>query len=191
MSYTFSRRDFMKYSALTAVAVAGSSMFTGCSSGNPNQPSGKPGQTLTFGGSTGGFLGIGATHDSYLLKNDVSFTAPDTLVCNFEIIPVAEGSNSTAEYYQIVYSKGNVVKGINYNSDGVNFTAEGGLSGLPVNKKNEVKLTITGLPMETLAAADYVGIRYYPRKTALGSTNDAYSDVYATWDITSVIKAAQ
>ena len=31
MSYTFSRRDFMKYTALTAVAIAGSGMLTGCS----------------------------------------------------------------------------------------------------------------------------------------------------------------
>ena len=36
MSYTFSRRDFMKYTALTAVAIAGSGMLTGCS--NPNRP---------------------------------------------------------------------------------------------------------------------------------------------------------
>ena len=28
MSYTFSRRDFMKYTALTAVAIAGSGMLT-------------------------------------------------------------------------------------------------------------------------------------------------------------------
>ena len=27
MSYTFSRRDFMKYTALTAVAIAGSGML--------------------------------------------------------------------------------------------------------------------------------------------------------------------
>ena len=41
MSYTFSRRDFMKYSAVAAVAVAGSSMFTGCGSiSNPNRPFG-------------------------------------------------------------------------------------------------------------------------------------------------------
>lgn len=30
MSYTFSRRDFLKYSALTAVAVAGAGLLTGC-----------------------------------------------------------------------------------------------------------------------------------------------------------------
>lgn len=63
MSYTFSRRDFMKYSAVAAVAVAGSSMFTGCGS-NPNRPSavynnGEDSQ-LTFSGTSGGFLALAA-----------------------------------------------------------------------------------------------------------------------------------
>ena len=37
MSYTFSRRSFLKYTALTAVAVAGSSLLTGCSGYAPVQ----------------------------------------------------------------------------------------------------------------------------------------------------------
>ena len=48
MSYTFSRRDFMKYTALTAVAIAGSGMLPGCS--NPNRPTGTVGSKL-FPGS--------------------------------------------------------------------------------------------------------------------------------------------
>ena len=58
MSYTFSRRDFMKYTALTAVAVASAGMFTGCS-GNPNQPTAvfnNADASVTFGGTSGGFL---------------------------------------------------------------------------------------------------------------------------------------
>ena len=35
MSYTFSRRDFLKYSALTAVAVAGAGLLTGCEIQDP------------------------------------------------------------------------------------------------------------------------------------------------------------
>lgn len=38
MSYTFSRRDFFKYSAAAAVAVAGMSLLGGCSSGDANNP---------------------------------------------------------------------------------------------------------------------------------------------------------
>ncbi len=64
MSYTFSRRDFMKYSAVAAVAVAGSSMFTGCGSiSNPNRPfavyNAAEDSKLTFGGKSGGIFGFG------------------------------------------------------------------------------------------------------------------------------------
>ena len=68
MSYTFSRRDFMKYSAVAAVAVAGSSMFTGCGFSNPNRPSATydaaHDSELSFGGKSGGILGFGGTADS-------------------------------------------------------------------------------------------------------------------------------
>lgn len=38
MSYVFSRRSFLKYTALTAVAVAGASMLSGCEVSDPNNP---------------------------------------------------------------------------------------------------------------------------------------------------------
>ena len=38
MSYTFSRRAFLKYSAATAVAVAGASLLGGCKYQDPNNP---------------------------------------------------------------------------------------------------------------------------------------------------------
>ena len=38
MSYTFSRREFLKYSAATAVAVAGASLLGGCEYQDPKNP---------------------------------------------------------------------------------------------------------------------------------------------------------
>ncbi len=38
MSYTFSRRDFLKYSAATAVAMAGAGLLGGCEYQDPNNP---------------------------------------------------------------------------------------------------------------------------------------------------------
>ena len=38
MSYTFSRRAFLKYSAATAVAVAGASLLGGCEYQDPQNP---------------------------------------------------------------------------------------------------------------------------------------------------------
>ena len=56
MSYTFSRRDFLKYSAMTAVAVAGAGLLTGCEIQDPNNPVIKKLGYGTSLGTTGGLL---------------------------------------------------------------------------------------------------------------------------------------
>ena len=56
MSYTFSRRDFLKYSAMTAVAVAGAGLLTGCEIQDPNNPVIKKLGYVTTLGTTGGLL---------------------------------------------------------------------------------------------------------------------------------------
>lgn len=56
MSYIFSRRDFLKYSALTAVAVAGVGLLTGCEVQDPNNPVIKKLGYGTTLGTTGGLL---------------------------------------------------------------------------------------------------------------------------------------
>lgn len=56
MSYTFSRRDFLKYSAMTAVAVAGAGLLTGCEVQDPNNPVIKKLGYGTTLGTTGGLL---------------------------------------------------------------------------------------------------------------------------------------
>ena len=56
MSYTFSRRDFLKYSAMTAVAVAGAGLLTGCEIQDPNNPVIKKLGYGTTLGTTGGLL---------------------------------------------------------------------------------------------------------------------------------------
>ena len=56
MSYTFSRRDFLTYSAMTAVAVAGAGLLTGCEIQDPNNPVIKKLGYGTTLGTTGGLL---------------------------------------------------------------------------------------------------------------------------------------
>lgn len=56
MSYIFSRRDFLKYSAMTAVAVAGAGLLTGCEIQDPNNPVIKKLGYGTTLGTTGGLL---------------------------------------------------------------------------------------------------------------------------------------
>lgn len=193
MSYTFSRRDFMKYSAVAAVAVAGSSMFTGCGSfSNPNRPSAVYTATedskLTFGGKSGGVLGFGGTQDYLVLKKGGSYTSSSgALNLEFTHFPISEGTGITAPHYQLKYVTDD---GNHYvtSADG-SLTSTGG-DGLEINKEAHARVTVT-IPTNVKAdveKAKAVYIQYFPRHNALGKDNDTYGDVYATWDITSLFK---
>ena len=189
MSYTFSRRDFMKYSAVAAVAVAGSSMFTGCGSfSNPNRPFGTyTGEDcqLSFSGKSGGFFGIGGTKDYLVLNKGASYTsASRTLKLEFTHYPISEGTGAIASCYQLKY----VTEDGNHYVTSANGVASDGGKGLEANKVTQVKVTVT-IPADVTAAvegAKAVYIQYFPRHNALGKDNDTYGDVYATWDITSL-----
>lgn len=191
MSYTFSRRDFMKYSAVAAVAVAGSSMFTGCGSfSNPNRPfavyNAAEDSQLSFSGKSGGFLGFGGTKDYLILKKSASYTS-GTLKLEFTHYPISEGTGTSAPHYQLKYVTDDGNRYVTSTNN--NLTSDGG-DGLEINKESKVKVTVT-IPADVKDAvegAEAVYIQYFPRHNALGKDNDSYSDVYATWDITSLFK---
>ena len=194
MSYTFSRRDFMKYSAVAAVAVAGSSMFTGCGSiSNPNRPSAVYNKAedsqLTFSGTTGGFFGIGGTKDYLVLKKGGSYDSNSrTLKLEFTHYPVSEGTGAIASCYQLKY----VTEDGNHYVTSANGVASNGGKGLEANKETQVKVTVT-IPADVKTAvegAKAVYIQYFPRNNALGREDDTYGDVYATWDITALFPTA-
>ena len=189
MSYTFSRRDFMKYSAVAAVAVAGSSMFTGCGSiSNPNRPfavyNAAEDSQLSFSGKSGGFLGFGGTKDYLVLKKGASYTS-GTLKLEFTHYPISEGTGTSAPHYQLKYVTDDGNRYVTSTNN--NLTSDGG-DGLEINKESKVKVTVT-IPADVKDAvegAEAVYIQYFPRHNALGKDNDSYSDVYATWEITSL-----
>lgn len=188
MSYTFSRRDFMKYSAVAAVAVAGSSMFTGCGSiSNPNRPfavyNAAEDSQLSFSGKSGGFLGFGGTQDYLVLKKGASYTS-GTLKLEFTHYPISQGTSAIASCYQLKY----VTEDGNHYVTSANGVASDSGKGLETNKETQVKVTVT-IPADVMAAvekAKAVYIQYFPRNNALGREDDTFSDVYATWEITSL-----
>lgn len=192
MSYTFSRRDFMKYSAVAAVAVAGSSMFTGCGSfSNPNRPFGTYNKDadckLSFSGKSGGFLGIGGTQDYLVLKKGGSYdSGSGKLSLEFTHYPISQGTSAIASCYQLKY----VTEDGNHYVTSANGVESDSGKGLETNKETQVKVTVT-IKADVKAAvekAKAVYIQYFPRNNALGREDDTFSDVYATWDITSLFK---
>lgn len=191
MSYTFSRRDFMKYSAVAAVAVAGSSMFTGCGSiSNPNRPSATydaaHDSELSFGGKSGGILGFGGTADSQtLLANATYVSVTNTLTLPFKHVAVSQGASCKGYSYQIdiIDKDGNYksyTDGSDCGNNKVSISDEGGCTGMEPLKPYTPIITVRNIDF---TGVKKVAVRYFPRHNALGVQNDTYSDVYATWDI--------
>lgn len=191
MSYTFSRRDFMKYSAVAAVAVAGSSMFTGCSTSNPNRPSATydtvNGSELSFGGKSGGILGFGGTADSQTLLAGATYNkdGTKTLILPFKHVAVSRGASCKGYSYQIdIIDKDDKYKsytdGSDCGSNKVSISDAGGCTGMEPLKPYTPIITVKNIDF---TGVQKVAVRYFPRHNALGAQNNTYSDVYATWDI--------
>lgn len=170
MSYTFSRRDFMKYTALTAVAIAGSGMLTGCS--NPNRPVGKTGDTLKPGDGI-----CDAT-----LKS-ATYTG-NTLTCNFKIVTKIELLEITDSHFQVDVTTAEGTKHYYYNT---NPKPSLGDTANPKAEKNSVTEAALTLNLN-LSGATKVAVLYTPKHAATGEPNDSYNDIYGTWDITEAIK---
>lgn len=189
MAFTFSRRDFMKYTALAAMAVAVSGSLTGCS--NPNQPSGKVGDTLSFGGSSTIF-GIGGASDKHTLKTATGSNG--TLTCEFDHYPVSEGTSCTVNNYQLrVVKEDGTVQYVNAGNTKASFSGSSAGTGLKKQETVSNTLIIGNLKNEGVlkdVTVKEAYIQYFPRHNALGNENDAYSDVYATWDITDALTSA-
>ena len=107
MSYTFSRRDFMKYTALAAAAVAVSGSLTGCS--NPNRPVGTIGSTLK--------PGSGICQATLLGGNSKpSYTQENGLVCHFKIKSLLAGLQVSAGHFQVDVTGGQHPGSYNFNT---------------------------------------------------------------------------
>ena len=159
MSYTFSRRNFMKYTALAVAAVAVSGSLTACS--NPNQPTGKIGATLSFGGSDG-FFGIGGSSDTHTLAAEGTTYANGTLTCQFTHKPISDGTGCSDGHYdlRIVKNDGSV-QYVTAKTAGVSFACSNDTGSIV--KKETVKntLTITGIA-DLAEDAKEVYVRYFP-----------------------------
>lgn len=180
MSYTFSRRNFMKYTALAAAAVAVSGSLTGCS--NPNQPTGTVGSTLKPGsGICEATLLSGDSKPTYNLTDK-------RLVCNFKIKSIIAGLQVSKGHFQVDVTGGQHPGSYNVNTHptgvaAATFELTGGTAATTKNQVlPDVALIVTGID---LTGATNVAVRYCPKLSADENDKDFYNDVYATWNITA------
>lgn len=157
MSYVFSRRDFLKYSALTAVAVAGAGLLTGCEFQDPSNPMYEVGKKISIGNTTaqltlatekqldGQFkIRIANGGDQPLLIEPSRFNVSVTTTTN-------EKGNSTV-VYNSAYPGNSIV------FDNVEVTS-GSLPNL--YKNGDVTLTLTATNFQVPPSGSYTMIFQY------------------------------
>lgn len=157
MSYVFSRRDFLKYSALTAVAVAGAGLLTGCEFQDPSNPMYEVGKKISIGNTTaqltlatentldGQFkIRIANGGDQPLLIEPSRFSVSVTTTTN-------EKGNSTV-FYNSAYPGNSIV------FDNVEVTS-GSLPNL--YKNGDVTLTLTATNFQVPPSGSYTMIFQY------------------------------
>ena len=156
MSYKFSRRDFLKYSALTAVAVAGAGMLSGCEIQDPNNPTYEIGRPITLGNAKaqltlanpdsvdGDFsIHIGNAGDQPLLVYPSSF--------NVKVLTTDENNKEIVHYTSASYA------------DGITYEIQSDTTNsLPqIPKGGEVKLLVKAKNFSVPEHGTYTGVFQY------------------------------
>ena len=154
MSFEFSRRNFMKYTAVAAVALAGASLFTGCKN------SGDSYNLLKEGAGELTVLQVTAAMGNYDDKSK-KYTAPDITGTTIKF-PMKITNNRTNP----IYVTPNNFKVVVTSSDGKNVkkysvTIEDALKDTNLKKGSSVsgKVTAQGV---ALKAGDVVVLTYCP-----------------------------
>lgn len=155
MSFEFSRRNFMKYTAVAAVALAGASLFTGCKN------SGDSYNLLKEGAGELTVLQVTAAMGKYDDKSK-KYTAPDITTGTTIEFPMKITNNRTNP----IYVTPNNFKVVVTSSDGktvkkYSVTIEDALKDTNLKKGSSVygKVTVQDV---TLKAGDVVVLTYCP-----------------------------
>lgn len=157
MSFEFSRRNFMKYTAVAAVALAGASLFTGCKN------SGDSYNLLKEGAGELTVLQVTAAMGKYDDKSK-KYTAPDITGTTTTIeFPMKITNNRTNP----IYVTPNNFKVVVTSSDGktvkkYSVTIEDALKDTNLKKGSSVYGKVTTVEKVALKAGDVVVLTYCP-----------------------------
>ena len=171
MSLEFSRRSFMKLTALTAVAVAGSSLLSGCdSSSSTLYPAGAFGKKLSLMGE-------------FTASNPAYDASTNTLTCDFK----AKCTSTTppairSKFFQVEILRDKTTTVYNGETSGCTLSLSQSNYYLQKDSELNTKMTLTGI---TLKEGDVLSVLYFPRLESSSNGNgQAYTDLHATWKAT-------
>ena len=166
MSYTFSRRAFLKYSAATAVAVAGASLLGGCEYQDPNNPVSKtlPSAITSRLQVVAGLKTMQIAGGTCTLEVDIESARANPILLNPDCFSLAVKDSEGKQRY------------LSMNNGGMQiFDAEN--SQLEKNKPVTLHLKATGFP--TLQEGDTMVFKFMPIRE-----NSEYS---MNWEITKEV----
>lgn len=168
MSLEFNRRSFLKYSAAAAVAVAGSSLLTGCGE-DEYQKTGKIGSTLKLMGTFKTYKSADepAKAPAY---TGTTFTCTVNIKCTTKKVPLYV----TNECFELTVTRGTTEK--NYAKQYITIT-DPEFDLKESEEAKDFKLTITSVDIK---AGDKVELKYWPRIQA-SSGNSGYTRAFCTW----------
>lgn len=178
MSLEFNRRSFLKYTAVAAVAVAGSSLLTGCGS-DEYQPTGRIGDTLTLMGKQTMY-----SVSSKNANNVSSSVNGAVLVCALKLNCTAKNGNSVQDGdFEVAVTRNG--KTTTYYAGNTNGTGNLHLSRqtpyLAKDASFATELTLTAT--SSFANGDTIEVKYWPKQNA-SEGSYAYRRAYCTWKIT-------
>ena len=177
MSLEFNRRSFLKYSAAAAVAVAGSSLLTGCGE-DEYQKTGKIGSTLKLMGTFK--MKDAPTFDSGTFKTTIN------IKCTTDKVPLCV---TNGNFELTVNSTGKSKDDVDYLDNAITVKRQGaGSSGgkydlTTDDGEQDFDITVTGV---TLKDGDKVEFKYWPRIQA-SSGNSGYTRAFCTWKMTAKV----
>ena len=170
MSLEFNRRSFLKYSAAAAVAVAGSSLLTGCGE-DEYQKTGKIGSTLKLMGT---FKTYKSTDTSNAGKAPAYAGTTITCTVNTKCTTKKVPLYVTNECFELTVTRDKTEK--NYAKQYITIT-DPEFDLKESEDAKDFKLTITSVDIQ---AGDTVELKYWPRIQA-SSGNSGYTRAFCTW----------
>lgn len=170
MSLEFNRRSFLKYSAAAAVAVAGSSLLTGCGE-DEYQKTGKIGSTLKLMGTFKTYKSaVEPTKAPAYDATNNTFTCTVNIKCTTKKVPLYV----TNECFELTVTRDKTEK--NYAKQYITIT-DPEFDLKESEDAKDFKLTIKDVDIK---AGDKVELKYWPRIQA-SSGNSGYTRAFCTW----------
>ena len=187
MSLEFNRRSFLKYSAAAAVAVAGSSLLTGCGE-DEYQKTGKIGSTLKLMGTFKTYKSTDAANagkaPAFTLNSGSTDTGTFTCTVNIKCTTKKVPLYVTNECFEltVTHNDPNTNRTTETNSTKRHITVDPEEYDLKESEEaKDFKLTISNV---TIADGDKVELKYWPRIQA-SSGNSGYTRAFCTWKMTA------